>query len=105
EVRSFARVDIGAQGWATPIREAAERLLEPLRTLRQQARRGPERARVEPLDPLLELADGELLADVSTHTEPQVESPKPAITPPRFASPSTPPVRLVAPQSQVIAPS
>ncbi|MFO7566284.1 MAG: ATP-binding protein [Enhygromyxa sp.] len=44
EPRSFARVAIGAKAWVTPIREAAEQMLAPLRSLRQRSRP----ARVEP---------------------------------------------------------
>jgi energy-coupling factor transporter ATP-binding protein EcfA2 len=92
ETRSFARVDIGAQGWVTPIHEAAERLLEPLRTLRQQARRGgPARSVEDELD----LAGGELLDD---------QSPVQAPTRSPMQAPTRSPMqaRPAVPQSQVI---
>lgn len=61
EPRSFAGVDIGAQGWVTPIHAAAQRLLEPLRTLQQQARRTPAPTIVDELDDGLDFAGSETL--------------------------------------------
>jgi energy-coupling factor transporter ATP-binding protein EcfA2 len=117
EPRSFVGVDIGAQAWVTPIHEAAERMLEPLRTLRQQARRAPERMSAEEhFDDMdaageqafadwheAEEADHRKLADATEDDAPTpVQAPAPMTTPSAVAGPSRTPTPTAAPMARSI---